>query len=68
MAEAIERILMSPTEAADVLRLSRSKTYELIRIGQLPSIRIGGVLRVPVDAVRERVARELAATGNGQAA
>lgn len=63
-----ERILFTPTEAAEELRLSRSKVYTLIKTGTIPSIRIGGVLRVPADALREHVARETAAACTSQAA
>ena len=63
-----ERILFTPTEAADELRLSRSKVYAMIKTGIIPSIRIGGVLRVPADALREHVARATAAVSDGRAA
>lgn len=59
MLPTSEPLLMTPTEAASLLKLSRAKVYELIRLRQLPSIRIGGTIRVPVDALREHVAREL---------
>jgi len=40
-------LLLTPEEAARALRVSRSKLYELARTGQIPTIRIGSVLRVP---------------------
>lgn len=53
-----ERILLTPTEAADHLRLSKSKVYLLIKEGTIPSLKIGGVIRVPFDALKNRI-REL---------
>lgn len=41
-----ERIL-SVVEAAKILRLSKSKTYELIHDNQLPHVRLGGRYIVP---------------------
>jgi excisionase family DNA binding protein len=43
-----EKSLLRVEEAADRLSLGRSKTYALIQEGQLPSIRIGRSVRVPV--------------------
>lgn len=51
----MERILLRPAEAADVLGLGRSKVYELIASGELPSIRIGKSVRIPVEALRQWV-------------
>lgn len=41
-----EKLLYRVTEVAHYLSLSRSKTYELVRAGHLPCVRIDGVLRV----------------------
>jgi excisionase family DNA binding protein len=44
---------MTVPEAARYLRIGRSKLYQLLAAGTLPSVRIGSVLRVPragVDA------------------
>lgn len=54
------KLLLRPTEAADVMGVSRSKAYELISSGTIPSIRIGGSVRVPLDALRAWIARQLA--------
>jgi excisionase family DNA binding protein len=37
----------TPKQVASVLMLSRSKTYELIASGEIPSIKIGWSRRVP---------------------
>jgi excisionase family DNA binding protein len=43
-------------EAAEALRLSRSAIYELIRSGQLRSVKLGRRRLVPVEALTEYVA------------
>lgn len=45
------QLLLKVNDAAKALSLSRSKTYELIHSGELPSIRIGKAVRVPSDAL-----------------
>ena len=55
----IERLMLRPAEAAEALGISRSKVYELIASGQIPSIRLGGSVRVPVQALREWIENEL---------
>jgi excisionase family DNA binding protein len=39
--------LMRVSELATALRLSRARTYALIHAGEVPAVRIGGVLRIP---------------------
>jgi excisionase family DNA binding protein len=45
--------LLRIPEVAMILGVSRSKVYELISSGDLPSITIGGCRRVPVAMLRE---------------
>ncbi len=49
MPDKTARLLLRPAEVAESLGIGRSKVYELISSGRLPSIRIGGSLRVPID-------------------
>ena len=64
----MDRILLRPGEAAEVLGIGRSRAYALIAAGVIPSIRIGKSVRVPSDALREWVekmaAESLAAAGS----
>jgi excisionase family DNA binding protein len=48
-------ILLRVSEAAVLLSLGRSKTYELIETGKLPSVRLDGALRVPRAAIERFV-------------
>ena len=41
-----EKLLYRIGEVAHYLSLSRSRTYELVRAGRIPSVRIDGVRRV----------------------
>jgi excisionase family DNA binding protein len=45
--------LLTPIEAATALGIGRSKLYELIQTGQLPSVRIGTCRRVPAEALHK---------------
>jgi excisionase family DNA binding protein len=54
-----ERLMLRPTEAGDAIGVSRSKIYELIASGQIPSIRVDGAVRVPVKALEQWIAAKL---------
>ena len=49
--------LLTVVEAAQHLGISRSKVYELLADGQLPSVRIGRTRRIATSALEEFVAR-----------
>ena len=48
-----ETLLLRPEEAARELGIGRSKTYELLKRGEIPSIRIGRSVRVPAEKLRQ---------------
>ncbi len=52
-----DALLMNVTDAARKLGLGRSITYELIRAGQLRSVKIGGARRVLVSDLADFVSR-----------
>ena len=54
---AVERILYRPSEAAEAIGVSRSRVYELIASGEIPSLKVGHVRRVPVKALHEWIAQ-----------
>lgn len=41
-----EKLLYRIAEVAEILSLSRSKAYELVRAGHIPCVRLDGALRV----------------------
>ena len=51
----MEKILLKPTEAAETLGIGRTRIYELLACGELPCIRIGRSIRVPVHALNQWV-------------
>ncbi len=53
---AVVPVLYDVDEAAEALRLSRSLLYELIRSGQLRTVKAGRRRLVPVSALAEYVA------------
>lgn len=55
------KLLLRPVETAEVLGIGRSKVYALIASGEIPSIRIGASVRVPLDALRAWMDRQLKA-------
>ena len=55
-----DRLMLRPVEAADAMGVSRSKAYEMIAQGAIPSVRVGGCVRVPVEALRSWIARQVA--------
>jgi excisionase family DNA binding protein len=55
-----EKLMLRPIEAADAIGVSRSKAYELIAAGQIPSVKVGGCVRVPVVALQAWIADQLA--------
>ncbi|HZL06128.1 MAG TPA: helix-turn-helix domain-containing protein [Coriobacteriia bacterium] len=53
--ETTERILFRVTEVAGFLGLSRAKTYELMKSGALPSVKVDGCRRIKADDLRRFV-------------
>jgi excisionase family DNA binding protein len=51
----MEKLLLTPEDAADLLSIGRSKLYELLGDGRLASVRIGASRRVPMSALHEFV-------------
>ena len=50
--ETVGRLLLRPSEAATALGIGQSKCYELIASGDLPSIRIGSSVTLPLAALQ----------------
>ena len=51
----MDKLLLTPHEAAQVLGIGRSKVYELLSSRQLTSVKIGTCRRIPADALRAYV-------------
>jgi excisionase family DNA binding protein len=48
----MEKLLLRPAEVSELTGVGKSKTYELIAAGVIPSVRIGKSVRVPADALK----------------
>jgi excisionase family DNA binding protein len=51
LEDQMDKLLLTPVEAARALGIGRSTVYELMQTGQLESVRIGACRRVPAEAV-----------------
>jgi excisionase family DNA binding protein len=60
-AHDAEPILVSPRQALRLLDISNSSLYGLLRSGQLRSLHVGRSRRIPLEAIKEFVAKRLAA-------
>ena len=49
--ETVERLTLTVEEAAQALGISRASAYEAVRVGEIPSIRIGKRVLVPKSAL-----------------
>ncbi len=58
----VTKLALRVNEFAESIGVSRSKAYELISSGEVPHIRLGGSVRIPVDALREWLAQKTADT------
>ncbi len=57
ITEITGQLLLRPAEAAQALGLSRTKVFELMKSGELRSVKIGHLRRVSASALAEFVAR-----------
>lgn len=53
--QAPERLTLTIPEAAEKLGIGRNQGYEAARTGQIPTIRIGKRLLVPVTALENKL-------------
>jgi excisionase family DNA binding protein len=52
-----EFIFLKPVRAAKLLDMSKSKVYQMIQRREIPAVRLGGCLRIPVSALDDLVAK-----------
>lgn len=53
LAPLPERPTMSVAEVAEVLGVSRDATYDAVKRGELPALRVGRTIRVPTAKIAE---------------
>jgi excisionase family DNA binding protein len=59
--------MLTPAEAREVLHIGRNQLYTAIRQGQIPSVRFGSVIRIPVPALLRLLGDEPTAVTEGGA-
>jgi excisionase family DNA binding protein len=59
----VDKLLLRPAEAAEALGISRSKLYQMLAGGQLPVVRVGQTLRVPVRELERWIGARLSGAG-----
>ncbi len=60
-----EKLLLRPEEAFEAIQVRTAKGWRMIANGELPSIKIGGLRRVPVEALQRWVQDKMAEFGLG---
>jgi excisionase family DNA binding protein len=55
-----DKLLLNAVEAGELIGISRSRVFRLIQSGELNSIKVGGLRRIPRSAVHEYVATKIA--------
>lgn len=63
----IEPLLLSVTHVAKLIGFGRTKTYELVQSGKIPSIEVEGRLRVTRQALDAWIARRPRSTSHANA-
>lgn len=56
----MERVLLTVAEVAEALHIGRSKVFDLVIGGEIESVKIGKLRRIPVNAVHDYAARLVA--------
>jgi excisionase family DNA binding protein len=54
-----ERLLLTPEEAFNRLNIGRAKGFQMLASGDLPSIKIGRLRRIPADGLQAWVQRQV---------
>ena len=60
-----ERLIFSVREVAKLLGLSKASTYEAVRIGSIPSLKVGRRILIPKVALQELLDRHSVAGNAG---
>lgn len=53
-----EKLLLTVIDTMDRVSLGRTKIYQLISEGEIPTVRIGRALRIPAKALQEWVEKQ----------
>ncbi len=53
-----EKLLLRVREVAEQIGCSKSKAYALVAAGVIPSLRLGGLLRVSAESLKRLIAEQ----------
>ena len=59
MAATTDRLLLTVEEAAQRLGIGRSLAWRLVRSGELPSVRLGRLVRIPEQSLLDWLKRQV---------
>ena len=57
--------MLTVPEAAKLLRIGRNHAYQLVARGEIPSVRLGRLIRIPRAALEARIGSTDAADASG---
>jgi excisionase family DNA binding protein len=60
----LQPLAVSPRQACRLMAIGTTRLYELIAAGEIESYRDGRARRIPMESIRARIARLLAAGGS----
>jgi excisionase family DNA binding protein len=60
------KLVLSPEEACEALGVKKSTLHKMLMSGEIKSIKIGKLRRIPADGLRTYVERQIAAQDGGQ--
>ena len=63
----MDKLLLTPSAAAEVLSVSRTTLYVMLQRGELESLKVGAARRIPADALRDWLDRQRQAAGSSGA-
>ncbi len=64
--DTVGPLLVDIEQAGKMVRLGRSKLYQLIREGSIPVVHIGRAVRIPVEGLQRYVDRLVTEQENGE--
>jgi len=53
------KLLLSPEETCNALGVRRSTLFKMLEAGEIPSIKVGRLRRIPVEGLRRYVERQV---------
>ena len=59
----MDKILLKPSEAAQILGIGRSLIYELIARKEIPSLRLGKCIRIPSESLQRSLKEKESLSG-----